>query len=349
MYRNLTIHIVNSVPWSNLNRDDTGTPKRLLQGGVLRGQLSSQSIKRAARTDYEEKSLDASVRSGNLPELVAERAAVLNPAGDQKAFLREARALIGKLTKEGGEENEAARSTWLSAEEIESAARRIAGGSESEFVQAWRTGSLAIAAFGRMFANDSSKGTESAVSISPAVSTHRAVIENDYFSAVDDHASESQGKGATFLGISQYTNGVFYRTATIDREQLAESWTGLDRDDSRKSLETFVTSLIYKLPRGKEHGTALYVMPAVVLCEEQAYRMAYDFETPVQADEANGGFLGATVQSLLEQRTAALRFDPDNFGSAVAIGGTAEGLERFGVPVTTRQGLVDLVVNWILQ
>lgn len=349
MYCNLTLHIVNSVPWSNLNRDDTGTPKRLTHGGVLRGQLSSQSIKRAARTDYETKSLNTSVRSGNLAQLVAERAHELNPSGDEKAYLREGRNLIGKLTKEAAEEKEAGRSAWLSSEEIEAAALRIAGDTGDAFVTAGRTGSLAIAAFGRMFANDPDKGTEAAVSVSPAVSTHKAMIETDYFSTVDDRPGEDQGKGATFLGISQFINGVFYRTVTIDKDQLRKSWSGIERDDARSNLELMVNALIYKLPRGKAHGTAPYVMPAVVLCEEQAYRMAYDIETPVTLTDGNGGYLAPTAAMLAAQRAAANRFDPDNFGPATAIAGTAEGLDQFGVPVTNRKGLVDLVVDWILQ
>lgn len=348
MYRHLTLHVVNSIPWSNLNRDDTGTPKRLNQGGVLRGQLSSQSIKRAARTDYEEQSMDRSFRSGNLAALVTKRALELRPEADEKAMVKAAVQLIGRLTKESATEGGSDRSAWLSTEELEAAAQRISSGNDDEFIEGHKTGSLAIAAFGRMFANDPTKGTEAALSVSPAVATHRTVIENDYFSTVDDYGKEDHGAGATFLGISQYLNGVFYRTVTIDREQLKESWTGTTGEHARTNLGLLLTSLIYKLPRGKRHGTAPYVMPALVLCEEQAYRLAYDFETPVQAGN-DGGYLGATIQRLIDQRAACLRFDPDNYGELSMVTGTADGLSGFGLPLTTRQGMVDAIADWTLS
>jgi CRISPR system Cascade subunit CasC len=45
----LELHILQNVAPSNLNRDDTGSPKDCIFGGVRRARLSSQSLKRAAR------------------------------------------------------------------------------------------------------------------------------------------------------------------------------------------------------------------------------------------------------------------------------------------------------------
>lgn len=350
MSSNLTVHLVDVIPWSNLNRDDTGLPKRTRQGGVERGLLSSQAIKRAARVDYELKSGDISVRSANLADAVADRVSELSPEADSAKTLKAARALIGQLTKESSgdaEPDESGRSAWLSAEEIEAAAHAILTNVSDPPIREGRTGALAIAAFGRMFANKANFKTEAAVSVSPAVSTHAARIETDYFSTVDDSPSEKQGAGATFLGVASYVNGVFYRTVTIDRAQLHRSWTGITRPDASQNIEALITSLIYKLPRGKSHGTAPYTMPALVLIEEQAYRVAYEFETPVQATDG-GGYLAATIQRLRAEREAALRFDPDNFGPTAAIAGTATGLDSFNVEVTTRLGIAERVTQWIL-
>ena len=57
MSHHLTLHIIASVPYSNLNRDDTGTPKHVRRGGYLAALLSSQSIKKGIRTKYEANSL----------------------------------------------------------------------------------------------------------------------------------------------------------------------------------------------------------------------------------------------------------------------------------------------------
>lgn len=375
---NLTLHIVNTIPWSNLNRDDSGTPKRAVIGGVLRGMLSSQSIKRAARTDYEVRSLDQSVRSTNLAALVSDRAREINPQIDPKTALRDAKKLVSGLVKsssgdaapaEGDDTaKESGISSWLSLEEIETAAAAVASGAVTvrkeptpaqknkneegtevpiDFVEPGITGSLSIAAFGRMFASAPHANTAAAVAVSPAMSVHRAVIETDYFSTVDDSPSAAQGKGASFLGVASYTSGVFYRTVTIDRNQLKSNWTGLNSDSAREQLELMIHALIYKLPSGKKNATAPYVAPLAVLAEEQAYRLAYDFETPVLPGE-DGGYASATVKRLADQREAALSFDGGNFGTA-RVAGTVDGLEAFKAEQTDVDGLVGSIVDWILE
>lgn len=349
----LTVHIVNEIPWSNLNRDDTGLPKRMQQGGTQRGLLSSQSIKRGARGDYEAVSRDISVRSANLAALVAKRASELNPELGEKAVAAAARKSVGELTKASSagsdSEKEAGRSAWLSAEELETLAHAISEGQKStSFIDGHRTGSLAIAAFGRMFAAKPGLQTEAAIAVSPAVSTHRTVIEADYFSTTDDSPTVDQGAGATFLGISHFINGIFYRSVTIDRKQLQISWTGLDQPGAADKLRQMVTALIYGMPRGKANATAPYTAPSLVLIETQAYRIAYDFEQPVQP-APEGGYLDSTLDRLRQERDAAKRFDPENFGAPQAVAGTANDLKRFGMPVTDRPGIADQVAKWILD
>lgn len=48
----LDVHILQTVPPSNLNRDDTGSPKSAVYGGVRRSRVSSQAWKRATRTAF---------------------------------------------------------------------------------------------------------------------------------------------------------------------------------------------------------------------------------------------------------------------------------------------------------
>ena len=42
-------HVIQSVPPSCINRDDTGTPKTASYGGVMRARVSSQAWKHAMR------------------------------------------------------------------------------------------------------------------------------------------------------------------------------------------------------------------------------------------------------------------------------------------------------------
>ena len=45
----LDLHVLQTVPPSNINRDDTGSPKTAQYGGVTRARVSSQSWKKAMR------------------------------------------------------------------------------------------------------------------------------------------------------------------------------------------------------------------------------------------------------------------------------------------------------------
>ena len=47
-------HVLQTVPPSCINRDDTGSPKTAMYGGVLRARVSSQPWKHAMRKDFAE-------------------------------------------------------------------------------------------------------------------------------------------------------------------------------------------------------------------------------------------------------------------------------------------------------
>ena len=85
----LDIHILQTVPPSNINRDDTGSPKTAFYGGVRRSRVSSQAWKRATRKKFEEL-LDPSelgVRTKKVAEALAERIFVLDASLDRATAL----------------------------------------------------------------------------------------------------------------------------------------------------------------------------------------------------------------------------------------------------------------------
>ncbi|WP_159599765.1 type I-E CRISPR-associated protein Cas7/Cse4/CasC [Agromyces humi] len=394
----LTIHQLIALPYHNRNRDDRHAPKTLVEGGVTRGVLSSQSQKRAARIRYEElAAATGSVRSRHLAGRIADRAEQIagDAPFDRAAADATARTLIAKLTKNTASaetaqaaKDKAARAAherkapkdgdvdaymaefdraaedkriaaevkagdrdsdtaiWISDEEVEIAAAAIARGDrpETEDVFAGATGSLAIAAFGRMFANQPDVATEAAVAVSPAVTTHPISIGFDTFTAIDDLAS----RGAAHWSQASHTTGVYYRTQTIDRKQLRRSWTGADGDRTREQLEQFVRALIETVPQGRKNGSAAETRPAVILAEQQAYRFGYQFETPVAA-LPTGGYLEPSVNALFEQATQARDYDPDAIGAAF-ISGVQAGLAP-DLPGAGKGGirhLTEFIVDWAL-
>ena len=48
------IHVLQTVPPSCINRDDTGSPKTAIYGGATRARVSSQSWKHAVREYFRE-------------------------------------------------------------------------------------------------------------------------------------------------------------------------------------------------------------------------------------------------------------------------------------------------------
>ena len=389
----LTLHVLTTLPWHNLNRDERGMPKTLTQGGVPRGMLSSQSLKRAARIDYERAIQDASYRSaGHAFKLVADRIDDIIAATpgavpvDHDKALKSAKAAVNALVKSAEEKpaptgkakSAAADGTepaavanddkdtnvWLSDDEvdllahalIDSMANGKAAHEASTVVGVDRkVASLAIAAFGRMFANAAHQQTNAAVAVSPATTTHQIVFETDYFTTVDDlnekYAEPNKAQGASYLDSANYTTGVYYRAITIDREQLRRSWSSFGDPDTTDRVRALVRSLICALPAGKKNSTAPYTKPLLVLAEEQAGRCAYEFETPVQPDP-DGGYKAGSVRAVLTQRRDAVAFDPKGFGPATVAGTAVAAGDLAGVDDLTTGDLetvIDHVVKWLTQ
>lgn len=361
----LTFHSLTALPWHNLNRDDRGLPKQVREGGKVRGRLSSQSLKRAIRVAYELESLGAGTGSQRSRELHTEivRRAVLiadksGTAFDEKAALKAATKVVKSLTandKDAADTDAPAKEassdtiTWLSAEEIDALAEALASGGgalHDADVVASQTGSLGIAAFGRMFAAQPNLQTEAGIAVGPATTTHPIMIEVDYFTTVDDLGD----RGAGHLGQAFYTSGIYYRSVTIDKKQLRDSWTGWENADVDERLSLLVHSIITALPSGKDNSSAPNTKPALIIAEVQAHRTAYEFHEPVKAGP-DGGYLAGSLDRLLEQAKQARDFDPTEFGDTFVSGTSAVSTAGLTVPFEHTTGnlpdLVAQVVGWL--
>lgn len=113
----IQLHILASYPPSNLNRDDLGTPKTAMMGGVRRLRVSSQSLKRAWRESAHFKEAFAdhlgirtkemgwqvylALRAGRtLADILAEKdTEPVNPEIDDKKAVAWAQAIGGRFGK----------------------------------------------------------------------------------------------------------------------------------------------------------------------------------------------------------------------------------------------------------
>ena len=123
----IQIHMLQSMPPGNLNRDDTGQPKKCLFGGVTRGRISSQCLKRNIRHSPQFKEAfgdDLAVRTLYLPRMIADalRKGNLGVPNDELdelmgaiagKFKKDKRASDAEDAEEDGEQQESSEG-WLS-------------------------------------------------------------------------------------------------------------------------------------------------------------------------------------------------------------------------------------------
>lgn len=335
----LTFHLLTALPMHNLNRGADGLPKSQFDGGAQRARLSSQSLKRPARLAFHDASArGGSVRTKNAAEMVARRAeewaAAHQKDYDSASGKKAIKKVIDGLAKaekkgaeegaEEGAEDASKDNVLLFAEaELETLARAAVEKQSQDDLSAadcildYRSPSLDIAAFGRMFASRADLSTQAAIAVSHAITTHPMALTVDYFTAVDDKpAEERTDAGASFLSLAYFTSGVYYRTFTIDSAQLKRSWSGYDAEGAPEELGHLISALIKALPTGRLTNSNAHTLPYLVLVEAQRSRVAYEFETPVEPD-AQGGYKQGSAARLAEQRAAALAFDPTNFLDAI--------------------------------
>lgn len=79
----LDVHVLQTVPPSNINRDDSGSPKTATYGGTLRARVSSQAWKRAVRLAFTadpEMTREAGRRTKKVPQVIADRLSARCPS-----------------------------------------------------------------------------------------------------------------------------------------------------------------------------------------------------------------------------------------------------------------------------
>jgi hypothetical protein len=91
-----------------------------------------------------------------------------------------------------------------------------------------------VALFGRMTTSDLFEDVEAAMQVAHAISTHAAVNETDYFTAVDDLSKA--GGGAGHVDEAQFNSACFYKYFSLDWDQLVCNLAG-PQPDKEKDAE----------------------------------------------------------------------------------------------------------------
>jgi len=155
--------------------------------------------------------------------------------------------------------------------------------------------SLDIALFGRMVADDPSLNTDACSQVSHSISTHKVNIEYDYFTAVDDLASEDTA-GAGHLGTVEFNSATLYRYATVAVHEL-QAQLG---DDTAQAVRQFIQAFVCSMPTGKQNTFANRTLPDAVLVtlrQDQPINLVGAFERPVPPSDE--GYVAASAERLV--------------------------------------------------
>lgn len=315
----IELHILQSFPVACLNRDDVGSPKTAIFGGVERARISSQALKRATR-EYAQKNLPNARFGGQRTKLIVEllrTALQKNGVNDEAVALKYARMIADKLAKldpKDKDKMQVGTLTFLAPSEIEGIAGGIAQvladepdakAFEKELKRLCKKveklDAADIAVFGRMAASMPSLTLEGAAMFSHALSTHKSVNELDFFSAVDDLKPEGEDAGAGMIGTVEFVSALYYRYAALNLDILADAdhLGGLSREERQGVVDAFIRATLLAVPGARKNSMNANTLPSYVFGTfkktGQPVQLVNAFESPVRA---KNGLIAESVERL---------------------------------------------------
>ncbi len=251
----IEIHVLQNHAPSNLNRDDTGSPKECVFGGYKRGRISSQCLKRTVRRSgvfQQALAGHLATRTRQLPEEV-KKAFNADPA--LKPLAEEAaKKSSGFGNKEGTEAKLdaksgkylTAQSMFLTQKDIDAVVETLRVAAEGKtakqfadlkaadlqkvaFLKGYRPVTADVALFGRMTTSEAFRDVEASCQVAHALSTHKVDHEFDYFTAVDDLqglSEEEEDAGADMIGDVEFNSACYYKYFSVDVAGLVDNLTG---------------------------------------------------------------------------------------------------------------------------
>ncbi|MGW9191290.1 type I-E CRISPR-associated protein Cas7/Cse4/CasC [Streptomyces rubiginosohelvolus] len=380
--RFIDLHVIQSIPFANLNRDDTNSVKTVQYGNTLRTRVSSQSWKRAIRGVFEDRVGQAALRTRRIgervtllltetrgwPQDLAERAGAhtaaassikfdlaKNPKDPKQAVankvLTNAMVYVPETAvAELADLAEEFREALQNAKDIKKPAdKSVLPTDRVEAVLRSRNGVINL--FGRMLAEVDNAGVDGAVQVAHALTTHETDVELDYFSAVDDvTATWGDQSGSGHMGHTEFSAGTFYRYATIDLRDLARN-IGDRPEELRELTAAFISSFILSLPQAKKNSTAPHTIPDLAHISVRTDRplsYAAAFESPVTA-AGQGGYAAPSRTTLSGYAEEANRLlGTGGILHAGWAGLDAKDLDGLGTRHTSFDALIDTALTHAL-
>ncbi|WP_435193190.1 type I-E CRISPR-associated protein Cas7/Cse4/CasC [Streptomyces sp. NRRL F-5630] len=299
----IDVHVLQTVPPSNLNRDDTGAPKSAFYGGVRRARVSSQAWKRATRQAFNAflDPRELGVRTRQVPVQLASRIKSLDPSLSEESAMNLAVETLTAATgskfpiplrkAEKAKKNdlpepppESTYLMFLSRRQLDGLAEHaVSGAADSKAFFKVKANkekakkiadtqhSVDIALFGRMVADSTDLNVDAAAQVAHALSVHAVENESDYFTAVDDENEGAEDSGAGMIGTVEFNSATLYRYAALDVDRLRDNLgTGVRSDEDRdqpvhRAVDAFLRAFVQSMPTGKANTFANQTLPDAVI------------------------------------------------------------------------------------
>lgn len=306
----IDVHILQTVPSSNINRDDTGSPKTAIYGGATRSRVSSQSWKRAIRKSFKEDMKNAEWLEGyrtlKAAQILAKAIKNLNSEiSDEDANNKAVEVLKAggiKVAKDKKTDNYLTKALLLISQgQIEKMAQYALNHDEYDKKELKKilqeNNSLDLALFGRMVADDPELNVDAASQVAHAISTHEIVPEFDYFTALDD-VQETTNAGSAMIGSLEYNSSTLYRYANVNINELVHN---LGSDLTIDGLKLFLKEFALTMPTGKQNTFANKTLPGYVMIsvrKDTPVNLVTAFEEPIKSRD---GYMKKSISRLEEE------------------------------------------------
>ena len=300
----LDIYAIQTLPPSNINRDDTGSPKTAQYGGVRRSRVSSQSWKKAMRNFFNingEKS-DVGIRTKEIVQYVADKIIEIDHSIDVEAALKKSDDIINKAGVKTKDFKAKALFFLSDTQARQLAQAAIDNISDKKQLQKLiKSGpAVDIALFGRMVADDPSLNEDASSQVAHAISTHAVQTEFDFFTAVDDLSPEDNA-GSGMLGTVEYNSSTLYRYANVAIHELLVQLG--EKKSVVNSLKLFVKAFANSMPTGKVNTFANQTLPQALVLSlrtDRPVNLVSAFEEPVKSSD---GYVSKSIDKLAKEFT----------------------------------------------
>ena len=309
----LDIHAIQTLPPSNVNRDDTGSPKTAIYGGIRRARVSSQAWKSAIR-QYLKVNLGIEIgeRTIHLVKKIAETIIDKNPSVPMEEAKEMANTAINnitennkKVTKDNKKKSEkypvAEALFFISNKQVEGLAEAAIRGEKDRNVYhsiILENPSVDMSLFGRMLATDSSINIDASCQVAHSISTHEVQIEFDYFTAIDDMAPENNA-GAEMIETIEDDSSTLYRYANIAMHELFRQLGS--KEQAIDAAKLFIQAFANSMPTGKSNTFANQTLPQLLMINirrDRPVSLVTAYENPVKSRE---GYVKPSIERLFDE------------------------------------------------